>query len=499
MNQPNGTDSPNGMHEPTEQARLMHVDRLIDDVLRQRAAGPIRPASASLPADQALVTELSALTLLDWPADEAGERIARGVALQVGPAQQQSPDRPRRIAGARTWVAVAVGAAAAVLLTVSVLPGGSPSGTVRPGTAPAASHQSMRLVDATSFPFRSVGSGPSSFELTCVTGQVCYAQGQPGQAVQRTSDGGVTWRPVAEPGAHLRLIVSGLSCPTTRICAGLAESWRARSQLSGTLHLAVTRDGGARWHIESLPAPPGSTGAVIDQVSCGTALACVVHLTDHGPGAFLSTADGGKSWTAASVVPAGAPRFLWYLHCQSDGRCIGLAPTGTTASGGITSIRSADHGRSWTVATSVRLPQTEIFLVSCGDALHCMSVAGDGQIATTSDGGAIWRTSAAPVPSSDTITSVSCATGLDCVIAASNMASIDGNADLQTYQRAVIEATSDQGATWTPVSLPTVGGARLAIVFPLSCPSQAGCIAAAASDRQNGDRREIISSFPAAG
>lgn len=504
-------DGLHGQHGQHGQGRLMYVDRLIDDVLRQRGAGTVRQAApASLPADEALVTELSALTIMDWPADEAGERIAARVAFLAGPAgpaspaelaglAQDGPAMPRhgrrhQIARARWWAAAAVGAAAAALAAASVLSGASQPGTVRHGAAPPVSRQSMRVVDATSFPFRSVGSGHASFELTCVTSRVCYAQGQPGAPVQRTSDGGVTWRPVAPLPDHLGLSASALSCPTTQTCAGLTGT-----AVAGSLQLAITRDGGAHWRIESLPAPPGSTGAAGDQVSCGTAQACVVHLADNGPGAILSTANGGKTWTSASAIPAGAPTSLWYLRCDSRGKCIGLAPTGTNTDAGIAAMRSADHGRTWAVTGSVHLPPAAIFLVSCGDALHCMSVAGDGQISTTSDGGVTWRTSAGPVPSSDIVTSVSCATGLACFVAASSMEDIDGNSHQQTYRLAVIEATSDQGTTWTPVSLPAVGGAPLALVYPLSCPSQAGCIGTAGTARQDGNVREIISSFPAAG
>ena len=512
MNEQDRTHDQDGLHMP---GRLMYVDRLIDDVLRQRGAGTIRQAApASLPADEALVAELSALTIMDWPADEAGDRIAARVAFLASPAELTSPaldgsaqgraaqdgpamprhGRRRQIAHSRWWAAAAVGAAAAALVAASVLSGGSQPGAVRHGAAPPVSRQSMRLVDATSSPFRSVGSGHSPFELTCVTSRVCYVHGQPGAAVQRTSDGGLTWRPVAALPDHLSLSASELSCPTTHTCAGLPGT-----AVSGSLRLAITRDGGAHWRVESLPAPPGSTGAAIDQVSWGTAQACVVHLTDNGPGAVLSTTNGGKTWIPASVIPAGAPRFLYYLRCDSSGECIGLAPTGTGSDGGMAAMRSADNGRTWAVTGSVHLPPAAIFLVSCGDALHCMSAAGDGQISTTSDGGVTWRTSDGPVPSSDTVTSVSCATGLACFVAASSMEDIDGNSHQQTYRLAVIEATSDQGTTWTPVSLPAVGGSPLALVYPLSCPTQAGCIGAAGTARQDGSVREIISSFPAAG
>jgi hypothetical protein len=100
--------------------------------------------------------------------------------------------------------------------------------------------------------------------------------------------------------------------------------------------------------------------------------------------------------------------------------------------------------------------------------------------------------------------SVRCAAALDCTVAVSGYSQNAPGATMGPggYQDARIEATHDGGVSWTTIGLPAVAGVPLAEVFPLSCPSQAGCIGLAATPRQaNGvnGRREIISSFPAAG
>jgi photosystem II stability/assembly factor-like uncharacterized protein len=81
---------------------------------------------------------------------------------------------------------------------------------------------------------------------------------------------------------------------------------------------------------------------------------------------------------------------------------------------------------------------------------------------------------------------LSCATGLDCFISASGIGG------------AAIEATQDGGHTWQPVPLPAVGGHPLALVFPMSCPDPAGCVAVAATAAQfngSGQKRIIISNL----
>src|ERR1700735_1606665 len=167
MNEQDRTHDQDGLHV---QGRLMYVDRLIDDVLRQRGAGTIRQAApASLPADEALVAELSALTIMDWPADEAGDRIAARVAFLASPAELTSPALDgsaqgraaqdgtamprqagrRQIAHSRWWAAAAVGAAAAALVAASVLSGGSQPGAVRRGGGPPGRPPPKRPVGAT--------------------------------------------------------------------------------------------------------------------------------------------------------------------------------------------------------------------------------------------------------------------------------------------------------------------------------------------------------------
>jgi photosystem II stability/assembly factor-like uncharacterized protein len=365
-------------------------------------------------------------------------------------------------------------------------------------TEPPETSPRMRLVASVSTPFQSAGNGPQANSMVCVTASVCYVwnAGSEGQQAERTSDGGAIWRALAALPGHRSLTVNAgpPSCPTADVCVGAA----------GGRTLAVTSDGGAHWRLESVPAPPGVPGAAIDEVSCASVLTCVVHIG----GTFMSTVNGGRTWTGAAVMPRGAPGYLWYLRCDPDGRCIGLTPTGTSTNGGIVSMLSADNGRTWVVSGSHHTPPSDIFMVSCGDALHCMVLSDGGATMTTSDGGFTWHQTA-PVstsPGTEIPLSVSCAAALDCFVSVSRLsAATQSSAGPGSYEDATIEATRNGGATWTTIALPAVGATQLAEVYPVSCPNQAGCVGVAATPQQandagpEGSQREIISSFPAAG
>lgn len=459
--------------------------------------------------------------MLDRLADDGYARHRHG---DLARAAAEGHRQPPPTSGRRRWLAVGLGrprwsgparlpamaaaAAAAVALMVVVAQIGpwqlgapargskpatrsSPAGSLRGRTEPPAASSPMRLVASVSS-FRPSGTGPQADSLDCVTASVCYLwdAGSQGRTAYRTSDGGATWRPLAAlPGGRSLAghNAGPPSCPTAETCAGAA----------GGMTLAMTTDGGARWRVESLPAPAGVPGTSIGQVACATALRCVV----QAGRTFLSTANGGRTWAETAVVPKGAPG-LWYLRCDPDGRCIGLAPTGTNTNSGIVSMLSADNGHTWAVSGRQHAPASDLFMVSCGDALHCIDVSDGGATMTTSDGGVTWQDTA-PVsasPGNLVPLSVSCAAALDCFVAASDFSqTAPGATGPGGYQDATVEATHDGGATWTTIELPTMDGAPLAEVFPLSCPSQAGCIGVAATPRQANSvdsRREIISSFP---
>jgi photosystem II stability/assembly factor-like uncharacterized protein len=444
--------------------------------------------------------------MLDRLADDGYARH-RGGDLARAAAQRRH--EPLSAAGSRRWPglarlgwsrpllrrpAIAAATAAAVALLVAAAQfgpwhpgalahGSGPSAGPSSVREPSAASSQMRVLTSVSWGFRLSGAGPQADGLDCVTAMVCYVWDAytEGHTAYRTSDGGTTWHPLAAlPGG---LSLGGVnagppSCPTAEMCAGVA----------GGTRLALTTDGGASWRVDTLPVPVGAPGASITQVACGTALWCVV----QAAGTFLVTVNGGATWTDAGLAPQGTSD-LWYLRCDPDGRCIGLAPTGTNTNAGIVSVVSTDNGRTWAVSGSNPAPASVVFMVSCGDALHCMDLSEDGATATTSNGGVTWQDTAPVGTASGSITAltVSCAVALDCFVAASRGPG--------AYQDAKIEATDDGGASWTTIGLPPVGGRPLAEVFPLSCPSPDGCIGLAATPQQaNGadSQREIVSSFP---
>jgi photosystem II stability/assembly factor-like uncharacterized protein len=390
------------------------------------------------------------------------------------------------------WVRalVPLAAAAAVLAVIAAVltATGGPAGRRTSDTSPGASH----FPAAPSVPpgsFRPTGSAPVTSYLECVTASVCYTSATAGanSVVERTVNGGATWRPAAALPGHRHLADNDtwLSCPTAEACAGIA----------GPLQLAVTTDGGARWRIESLAGQPGTSGARLDQVSCATAESCVVHLRGARTGAFLITVNDGQAWTAGGQVPGSVPPGLWYLRCDPGGRCIGLALTGTRTDGGLSAVRSADDGRTW-MTSWTRTPATGTVQVSCGDALHCVFVSNTGAMLATSDGGVTWQHRTIARTGPEFVTAVSCPAGPSCFVALAYPTGTSG----PVHQHAVIEVTRDGGLSWSSLSLPTVAGSPLADVYPLSCPSRTGCVALADTTRQysgNGaGPRVVISSLP---
>jgi hypothetical protein len=403
-------------------------------------------------------------------------------------------DGPRRGGGLRPRVLIPLAAAASVVAVVamSLAIAAGPHRQATAGSSPTPPASATTPAGAPPGAFRYVGTGPLINGIECVTASVCYAwdMGVQGQPPERTSDGGVTWRPVALSRGQGRAPLQGVllqqvtpSCPTPEVCVAWA----------GGLKLAVTTDGGGSWKIESLPRPAGVSGASVDQVSCATAEWCVVHVADAGQGTFLVTTDGGRTWDGSARLPAGAPRDLWLLRCDPGGRCIGTFYTGTNKRGGLAILRSTDGGHSWTLG-STPSPPSGPFMMSCGDASYCMFIGDNGVTMTTSDGGIAWRDNADPRPYPYVVTSVSCPAAGVCYLA---LAAVTGGG----YSRPVIEATHDGGLTWTPLKLPAAGGSPLAVVDLVSCATPAGCIGIAATvQEQSGNRlnqRTVISTLPA--
>jgi hypothetical protein len=403
-------------------------------------------------------------------------------------AREEAANSPEQAAAAaavvpgRRWRrALGLLAAAAAVIAGALVAAsgcGSPARQAE-GSAPsaAASLPATRGISPTALPgapspYRvasSVTTEPAY--LDCVTEPACYAwftrpaRSSTARPGERTSDGGVTWQQLASlPDGQVPSDMVEPSCPAANTCVAVTQRDA----------LAITSDGGAGWRLDPLPAAAGSAGR-IDQVSCATARECVAHIAGGlTGGTFPSTRNGGLSWTAATRVPSGAPGSLELLRCDPGGRCTGavLAGQGTTSGPGIRQgavvMRSADLGLTWSVSDMDNMPREYStlprFLMSCGDALHCLYAHGSGT-AITGDGGLTWQPASPAAWQDATITSVSCPEALDCPVAlAPRLAS----------QHPVIETTSD-GTAWTAQPLPSPPDDPLQYATLLSRPVAGGC------------------------
>ncbi len=146
--------------------------------------------------------------------------------------------------------------------------------------------------------------------------------------------------------------------------------------------------------------------------------------TGHGQGAVALSADGGQTWSAATV-PANSG-VLQDATCPAPGTCIAVGTTSTTVSDVIPAagqlLASADGGRTWTLSP-LTPPVDDVYGIDCPTAKVCAIVGtnwsgqpalGTGAVARTSDGGSTYtalRTAYVPL----TLTAVACPGAAQCL------------------------------------------------------------------------------------
>ena len=234
-----------------------------------------------------------------------------------------------------------------------------------------------------------------------------------------TTDGGLSWKAQHVAGGTTPQL-SGVSCPTPTECMAVgsngavaARERRGRDDHGRRRHV-VARNGARRTHWRSpawrAPAPSDCTAIVSDgtatwsahsadfglswqqegelpsQFLAGNDLTCVPGgsclvagyvptSNGHGEGAVALSADGGQTWSLATVPPGVG--LLQSAACLSVSVCLAVGTTTTTVSDVVPAkgelLRSTDGGHTWQPSTAP-LPVDDIFDIACPSTTDCAMV-----------------------------------------------------------------------------------------------------------------------------
>jgi photosystem II stability/assembly factor-like uncharacterized protein len=251
---------------------------------------------------------------------------------------------------------------------------------------------------------QSSGTNAEFRGLSVVSPAVVWASGTRGR-VARTTNGGQTWMVDSIPGASaldLRDIHALSAGRAWAMAAGPADQNQA--QIFHT-------DDGLRW---TRQLAMRDSGVFLDAIAFWDD-AHGIAMSDPVKGRLfiLVTDDGGATWTRAPTEngPAVLPGEAAFA---ASGTCLAIQGTsnvwiGTGGAGKARVFRSADRGRTWTVAETPVTAGTNasgIFSVAFADETHGIVVGGDytkpkglsTNVAITADGGRTWHVPIGALP-----------------------------------------------------------------------------------------------------
>jgi len=451
--------------------------------------------------DDILIKELSALSAVDWPQDEAGERIVAKVAAAYanqeavpGPARPRAwQDRarlgprsvPRGGSAAPALQRPAVprlAAAAAASVVAGVIAWqllGGATGHPVASHGPRPTSLTAMVVVSRSAALRGVGAVPNGdFSLTCVTRSVCYIEAftdhQRHVNIARTLNGGVTWHAGATlPPFNFSLWNAQISCPEPKVCFAPL----------GSSGLLTTTSAFASVSVRPVAMPPGVSGT-LQFLSCPTTRHCAAAVSENDNAqALIVTTNGGKTWAAAKAPDIPKADTIEAIRCdEHSGACIAALTGGTADAPTAAALASTDGGASWTITADHSLPASTQIFPSCGDGRNCLEVSSTGTLTflhLTLHGQISVRTQPFKKSWPKNGVAVSCPAGQVCFV---EVASTKNG----TLTEATLELTRNGGRTWTSLGTPMAPALPNDVTEAdaLSCPVAAGCITVASDQSQ---------------
>ena len=209
---------------------------------------------------------------------------------------------------------------------------------------------------------------------------------------------------------------SGLACPKPRFCIAVGTSYAG----APPAHTLIELFDGSKW--KAMPGPVLSAGGFAG-VSCSSPTSCIAVGGHFGsPGAIWSNvieSFDGKVWTMAPVATPDPYTEFTSVSCTSSGFCMAVerngpsflrntplspwrqvpmatphgtvnsifcaSPKSCVAVGAIPQYRRGDiaeeliesfNGKTWSVSSNPRGPNTQLSAVSCPSVTFCVAVGG---------------------------------------------------------------------------------------------------------------------------
>jgi len=228
-------------------------------------------------------------------------------------------------------------------------------------------------------------------------------------------------------------VLTGVSCATATSCVAVG------AYAVGEVKTAFAESwDGSRWTVRAVPAPPGATSTVLNQVSCAAADDCVTTgaFTRRADGTLSSTTPGavplaeswdGRTWTLQDGPPSPAGTqgaYLSSVSCTGPASCTAVGATLDTATA-TSSFAATWDGRNWTarpVAAPAGAASNVLAALSCTAPAACTAIGYAVERESVSPiteewDGRIWRPLAGGASSGvgDSLAGLACLTAAGCV------------------------------------------------------------------------------------
>jgi photosystem II stability/assembly factor-like uncharacterized protein len=383
----------------------------------------------------------------------AMRELAEVIAVGEGPTASQLAgriDRRRRVRGYSTAAGLAVAALVAALL----VPGTLHAGSGAPARTKVSQGRLLAVALAAGRHALAAAGGPPVGSMSLIgPGQLWVLDGD---GLFLSSDGGVSWRPVAPTGAG-----DPLANYDAIDFLSLRTGWVVVSRVN-TLAIDRTTDGGKSWESAVLPAslyPRGWNGAEVGFTNARDGWALVQPYEPPGHpvrSVELSSTDGGSTWT---VVGRSAPVVSAKFTSPAQGWGLG--------DGGTSLFRTTDGGISW---TPVALPRPSsasspgparwnslTLPVFDGQHVVLLAVPASRNAVTESstDGGRTWVAKAAPFAGEPAYPQAgspgSAAACADCIAVGDEPFAVLSGSYWRYWAGQRLYTTTDAGRSWTSI------------------------------------------------